>query len=473
MILIIALKEWRTLWRRPLLVRFAVLVFLLYVASLLAGVWSARAAAARAEGLQNQFINQWLEQGSKLPHAAAHFGMPWVASPPLMTAFEPGIWPWVGEFTYSGAHDMVRFRSAPMASAGSMSALWPVSPVWVLQYVLPLWVVLVAYRLSLDERAWGTERALRALGVHPLVQLLGRGLGVCGALLVVLVACALSASAALAPFGGLTADHALIIFIQCGLAFLGAGVLAWIALAVPLLIPQPRPAAGVTLGAWFLLCAAVPAWTNDRARLERLGPSEIEMARVLVHDMERGAYEFGGRDQRAETTLQTLLTSLGAGRKVDLPLNFPLFFLMAEDETFNIYVDRRLDAALQIQRAQDAWRRRWASASPFTAWQVISPVLTGTGFVDRVKLANALEVHRRRYIRIMNRQQAASLLRDQEAVSDRALWSTIVPFRSDPPAPLNELPAYQREFFLMSIWFVGAAAIAACTSAWAAFRETV
>lgn len=471
MILIIALKEWRVLWRRPVLVRWLAVLSVLYLASLVVGLVEMRRATARAAEVQNQFVEQWLNQGPRLPHAAAHFGLPWVASPPLMTAIEPGVWPYLGEFTQAGAHDMVSFRSPAMSAGGSLKSLYTVSPVWVLQYLLPLWVVLVSYRLSLEERLLGTERALKALGVHPLVQVLGCGLGVCAALFAVVAGLLFATLVAVAPFGGLTSDTVMILLLQGLVAFLSSGVLIWICLSIPLLIRQPRPVAGLALSAWFGLTVLAPAWVNDRARLERIGPSEIELSRVLTQDMERGAYEFGGRRERGETTLQTLLTSLGKGRKEDLPVNFPLFFLMAEDETFNIFVDRRLDAAMQAYRAQDAWRRRWVSASPFAAWQVLSPVLSGTGLVDRIKLTNGLEVHRRRFIRILNRQQTAMLLRQQDPVGDKALWNSVTPFRADSPTPLADVAGYQREFFILTVWFLGAAMIAVGGAVYIAVRE--
>jgi hypothetical protein len=170
--------------------------------------------------------------------------------------------------------------------------------------------------------------------------------------------------------------------------------------------------------------------------------------------MEIGGFEFQSREERKETTLQTLLTVLGAGRKQDLPLNFPLFFLMEEDEAHSVFVDRRLGATRDLFRQQDLYRRQYATFSPLTALQFLSPVLCATGAEAGWSMAADLERHRRRLVKLMNRHESAQIVRKETPLAGRRVWDTIEPFQPDPPAPFTAASEYRRESFIVIAWFL-------------------
>ena len=462
MILTIAIKEWKVMLRNALLTRCLAAFALLFVLVSLLGAWNYSRAASRAEQQNKEFTRQWLEQGKKVPHAASHWGIPFVAAPPALGIYDPGVWPFLGEFTQGRAHEWTQFLSAQASGASPLERYAEMTPVWLLQYLLPLLAILLSYQMVAAERELGTARNLAALGVHPVMLLLGKAttaISILGALIVVLFA---FLALVVVLVGGWSAELLPALALHAGLAFFFAGMFVWLSLCCSFFTGNGRTAAAAALGSWVLICFIVPGWITDRARLERLGPSRVELTRVIEADIERGALEFPSREERRETTLQTLLTTLGQGRKEMLPLNFPLFLLMEEDEVTGIMIDRRLAAPYEVFRVQDEARRSLASLSPLTAWRVVSPVVTGTDYLDRIQMLEGLERQRRRFIRILNRQHSASLLRKQEPEADRRLWGTIVPFSANPPKPLLNMVSYQREMLIMILWLLAATPCAGC-----------
>lgn len=471
MILTIAIKEWKVMLRNVLLVRCVTVFAAVFLLSALLGALNYRRAASNAANLNAEFTRQWLEQGKKLPHAAAHWGMPFVAAPPALSAYDAGVWPFLGEFANVRAHEWTRFYAAKASAESPLERFAELTPAWIMQYLLPLLAILLSYQMMAAERELGTIRNLVAVGLHPFTLLLGKSAAAVSVLAALVMALFLLVGVILTLFGGLTADLFPALAIQGLLALLFASTFVFLALGCSFVTANGRTAAAGALAGWVVICFVLPGWITDRARMERLSPSRIELNRVVHTDTERGAGEFPSKQERRETTLQTLLTTLGQGKKEDLPINFPLFFLMEEDEVTGILTDRRVSAPFEVFRMQDDWRRGLASISPLTAWRVVSPVISGTDYLDRVQLLEGLERHRRRYVRILNRQHSASLLRKVDAEGDKRLWGTTVPFRADDVKPLANVTAYQRELLILILWSMGTAGLAVGAAFWSTRQE--
>ena len=471
MILTIAIKEWKVMLRNTLLLRCVAVFAAVFLLAGLLGALNYRRASSNAAELNQTFIQQWLEQGQKLPHAAAHWGMPFVAAPPALSAYDGGVWPFMGEFTNVRAHEWTRFYAAKASAESPLERFAEFSPAWIMQYLLPLLVILLAYQMMAAERELGTVRNLLAIGVHPFTLWQGKTVAALSVIAAIVLTLVLALGIILSIFGGWSADLFPALAIHALLAFLFASTFVSVALAGSFVTANGRMAAAAALACWVVICFVLPGWVTDRARMERLSPSRVELNRVVQADTERGAGEFPSKEERREATLQTLLTTLGQGKKENLPINFPLFFLMEEDEVTGLLTDRRVSAPFEVFRMQDNWRRSLASVSPLTAWRVVSPVISGTDYLDRVQMLEGLERHRRRYIRILNRQHSASLLRKVPAEGDKRLWGTVVPFRAEETRPVLNTSAYQRELLILILWSMGAASLAIGAAFWSARQE--
>ena len=473
MILTIAIKEWKVMLRNPLLTRCLAAFALLFVLVTLLGAWNYRRALSSAETLNKEFVRQWVDQGKKTPHAAALWGTPFVAVPPALVIYDPGVWPFVGEYSEVRANDWTLFRGAPASSATPLERYAEMTPVWLLQYLLPLLAIMLSYQMVAAERDLGTARNLAALGIHPLTLLMGKAAAALAVLAAFAASLFLIVLVIVVLAGGWYADLLPALALHAALAFLFSGTFVALSLACSFVTSNGRTAAAASLALWVLISFVIPGWITDRARMERLGPSRVELDRVVALDIERGAGEFPSLDERREATLQTLLTTLGHGRRENLPIDFGLFLLMEEDEVTGLMADRRLAAPFEVFRVQDDWRRGLDTISPLTAWRVVSPVMSGTDYLDRVQMLEGLERHRRRFVRILNRQHSASILRKQETVADRRLWSTVVPFSANEARPLLNMAAHQRELLILILWFLGAAMLAVGAAFWNSRQESV
>jgi ABC-2 type transport system permease protein len=134
--------------------------------------------------------------------------------------------------------------------------------------VLVLLIVFMAYAAFSGEREAGTLKQLLGLGLSPRALLLGKAMGIAGALLAVLGPAALlvlGAAIALAPAGEAAAElaRAALFRLPYG-AYLGAFL--FLSLAVSARCRRSRTALGVLLVFWGFTVLAAPRGLSDMAK---------------------------------------------------------------------------------------------------------------------------------------------------------------------------------------------------------------
>lgn len=151
--------EWSRDWRLRALAGGCVL--LLLAMALLGWQTTVAQMEARTAASAQETAN-FLSQGAKNPHAAAHFGQ--YAFRPLLlpAAIDPGVSAWMGSMIWMEAHrrNLAEFRPAEDGAGHGPAVGLSVS--WVLQYVLPLLVIMIGFAAIAGERERGTLPLLLA-----------------------------------------------------------------------------------------------------------------------------------------------------------------------------------------------------------------------------------------------------------------------------------------------------------------------
>lgn len=173
--LAVARHEWRSLWRDRTFVATLACLALLLGAAVAAGATTQRQHERTRSAAQEASQKQWLGQGKKNPHSAAHFGIH--AFRPLtgLALFEPGVHPFEGTSVYLEAHKANDLRDAPSEDASSLSRLGGPSAAALLRTLLPLVIFLLTASAFAGERERGTLKLLVARGRTRLRARRGRG----------------------------------------------------------------------------------------------------------------------------------------------------------------------------------------------------------------------------------------------------------------------------------------------------------
>lgn len=439
--------------------RFRVLAAAVLVASLAsfaAGWRQYTDLAAQHATAQEATRAQWLAQPRKNPHAAAHYGVYAFKPKSALAMVDTGIDPYVGVATWLEAHKQNEFKYRPAQDRTALQRFGDMTGAEVLQVILPLFIVLMAFSAFAGEREQGTLRQLLSLGVRPTHLALGKAAGVGAALALVLVpATALGVAAfTLSSQGSLMADDPSR-GVALGLVHLVyyAATIAF-ALAVSARARSSRLALVVLLSLWFANSLVAPRVAADLAAWLHPTPSAVEFQKALEQEL--------GDEAAMQERLARRSAELLRRYKVDsvdaLPIAWSGISLQEGEEHGNEVFDKHFGRLFDQYARQNDVVQRGGVVAPMLALRAASMGLAGTDFAHHRDFVAAAEAYRRNMQRVLNGDITANQRKGQVYLAGRELWEKVPPLDYEAPSLGWALQAVRPSLLIMLAWCVAAAA---------------
>ncbi len=454
MITIIARKELLEIVRDGRFRWAATSILALLVVSVLAGWTSYRDTARQHKTAQGAMREMWLAQPAKNPHAAAHYGV-WVFKPKSSLSFiDHGVDPYVGVAAWLEAHKQNEFRYRPAMDATSVRRFSEWTAATVMQMLIPLLIVVLAFPMFSGERERGTWRQLMSLGVAPRTLMLGKVLGVAGALALVLVPAAGLGTLALALAGDAALELrdlprlALLVLVYLGyFAIFGA-----LALLVSARAASMRLTLLVLLAVWVVNTLVAPRAVADLARRLHPTPSAFAFLNRVDHELQNGV-DGHTPDRRTEELRRAVLARYGTRVVESLPVNFDALALQAGEEFGNAVFDRHYNALYERYRQQHEIHQLAALVVPLLAVRSLSMALTGTDVEHHRAFATAAEQYRRDLVQRMNDDMARhSRTGDRTYEAPTELWATVPPLQYTAPGLGAALASQRWSLAVLALW---------------------
>ena len=455
MIAIIAKKELRELLRDGRFRWSAAIVLSLLTVAVLAGARYQRDLVAQQRTAQAAEQSRWNNQDAKNPHSAAHYGL-YAFKPRLAPAFlDPGVEPYTGVAVWIEAHKQNEMLFRPAEDATLAQRFGDLTVALVLQIVLPLVIVLLAFNAFAGERERGTLRQLLSLGLRPRDLVLGKMLGLGGALALIAGPAALLGATALALTGPAAGTARFAVLAAVYLGYLALFLL--LSLAVSARAPSSRFALVALLGFWGLGCLVAPRALSDFAAARHPLPEPVSFKARLAAAL---GDPHGAPAMLAEQTAE-LLKKHNVTRVEDLPVNIAgLRLQVGEDHGYEIF-DRFYGELFAPMEAQNTFLARSAAAFPLLGVQALSMGLAGTDLAQHRDFIRAAEAHRRVEIKIINDDILAHPVHNGHVhLGDRDLWKSVPPFAYTPPGLGPVLANHATALALLAAWLLAAALFA-------------
>ncbi|HEV7443611.1 MAG TPA: DUF3526 domain-containing protein [Steroidobacteraceae bacterium] len=456
MIRTIARKEFVELLRDGRFRSAAAVVIALLVTALIAGAYYQRDLVGQQRAAQAAEQARWYAQEPKNPHSAAHYGL-YAFKPRLAPAFlDPGVEPYTGTVVWLEAHKQNEMLFRPSDDATLAQRFGDLTVALVLQVVLPLVVILFAFSAFAGERERGTLRQLLSLGLRARDLVLGKMLGLGGALALIVAPAVAFGAVALALTGPTVGLARFVLLALVYLLYLGTFLM--LALAVSARAPSSRFALVFLLGFWSLNCLLAPRMLADVASALYPLPEPISFKtrmQTALADPE-GAPAAAVRERTAE-----LLKQYGVTRTEDLPVNIAGVSLqLGEEHGYEIF-EHFYGELFSPMEQQNALLQRSAALFPLMGVHAVSMGLAGTDLAQHRDFIRAAEDHRRNEIKIINDDiYAHPVKRDEVYLGDRAVWAKVPEFEYAPPGIGWVLQQHAAALVLLFAWFAFAAWLA-------------
>jgi ABC-2 type transport system permease protein len=429
MVAAIARKEFIEMLRDGRFRWAAAIVLALLATALLAGASDQRERVAQQHAAQTAEQSRWYAQEAKNPHAAAHYGL-FAFKPRLAPAFlDPGVEPYTGMAVWLEAHKQNEMLYRPAQDATLAQRFGELTAALVLQVALPLVVVLLAFNAFAGERERGTLRQLLSLGVRARDLVLGKTLGLGGALSLMAAPAVVLGVTTLVLTGPAEGRPCIAVLALVYLVYIA--IFARLALAASAWARSSGFALVVLLGFWGLNCLLAPRAVADLAAAFYPLPEPVSfktrMQQALADPAEASAM--------LKERTAALMKEYAAARPEDLPVNLAgLSLQVGEEHGYRVF-DRFYGELFTLMEAQNRVLQRAAALFPMLGVQAISMGLAGTDLAQHRDFVRAAEAHRRAEIKIINDDILAHPLKAGEVHNgDHELWAKVPPFDYEPPA---------------------------------------
>jgi ABC-2 type transport system permease protein len=427
-------------------------VLLMLMTAVLIGFSQYGRVSQERTSAQSRDRQQWLDQGSRNPHSAAHFGM-YAFKPRLPLSFvDAGMESYTGTAVWIEAHYQNPAQFRPAEDSTALQRFGELTAAAVLQWFLPLVIVLLAFQAFTGEKEQGTMRQLLSIGVSRNQILAGKALGIAAVLATVIVPAVILGVVALTGTQGMTPR----LWPMMGAYAAYLMVFAGLSLAVSAASSSSRVSLAVLLGFWAVTAFLVPRVVSDIAPRLHPAPAPDDFWREITAET-RGADGHSGTDERTLQLKQEVLAKYGVTRVEDLPVNFEGMRLQAGEEHGNEVFDHNFGKLWTIYEQQERVHQ-WASlASPLLAVRSISMAMAGTDLAHLRHFTTAAEQYRRMVNKKMNLNVATQSRSGQYYYfADRKLWEDTAAFRYDPPDAGWALSRQRLPAALLAAWATAA-----------------
>jgi ABC-2 type transport system permease protein len=169
-------NEWRRLWHSRIPVLLLLVLVVLWTLATFAAHHHWQDHARNVSQVTQHSQQDWQSQPDRHPHRVSHYG-DFVAKPlhPL-TVIEPGIIDQSGHLVYLEAHRLNSANFNPATEATSLGRFPLITPAMIVQWWMPLFLIMIAYATITAEKVTGTLAYMRGNGTPAWSIALGKWL---------------------------------------------------------------------------------------------------------------------------------------------------------------------------------------------------------------------------------------------------------------------------------------------------------
>ncbi len=430
-------KESAELRHDPRLRWSLIMVYALFAVALFTGFRYYSQTHRQHKEAQQASYQQWLTQGEKNPHSAAHYGFYAYKPVPLLSVIDKGTDDYLGNAVWMEAHKQNEVRERAAQDAVDLGRFGTLTVGFLWQYILPLVIILLTFNCVSKERESGTLRMLLATETSPRQLVLGKAGAVLWLvwLLFFLPMFALSAAAMLVAGSG-------EMFLQnlpgLGLVFLlytiFLALLTSIGVWVSAQVRQSGLALVALLGFWAFGAFFVPRMGSSFAKAAHPTPSAFAFSQQIEYEKSNGIDGHNPSDRFYKELETRTLKEYDMDSLSQLPVSFAAISLQASENRDWVIFDKNYGVLFETFQRQNRFMDAFNALSPMLAMRDLSRALAGTDLDKHVDFTRHAEQFRRMMQQTLNGEMKTKAVgKDYDYMADETLWKKIPSFAYTPP----------------------------------------
>ena len=400
----IIINEWRMLLRVKALTNLTLFFMLALILVTWFGVKQNGRQQEQQKEAQAHVRKQWENITNLNPHGAAHYGS--YAFKPItpLSSLDEGVNSSTGNVLRLEGHVQNEIAYSEASQSTSISKFGKLKPALLLQYVIPLFLIFLAFSSVSREKETGRLKLLVFQGA-PLSKLIFAktlSVWVYGLLMLSLTIIVQM----LVNMNGLDADS----FGRMLLLFLSYAVYYYIITAIVTYFSARLPGSAASLSAmlalWMMWTVFLPKiWGNTVDKVYPL-PSRKEFKTGMAEDRSKGIDGHNPSDKREEVFKNEILAKYKVDSVSQLPINFDGLLMQADEDYGNKVWDKHFGENDRIFQKQKVLYQFSGLLNPFASLQSASMGFSGSDMLHHQDFLLQAEQYRRVLIKSLNDKHA-------------------------------------------------------------------
>lgn len=457
-------NEWISYFRKKSLVAFMSL-FTIFTA-----IISVLSSKENQQLIQNQKIakdhirQQWDALNAMNPHGAAHYGSYAFKKTNALNSLDDGVNGITGNVLRLEGHVQNEMMHSEASQSLSISKFGKLKPALLLQYVLPLFIIFLAFGSYSSERESGRLRLLIIQGISPIKLIFGKAFSV--ALIAILLLFFTIILQLLLNINSLNGDIILrLILVFCSYALYYLIVSLLVTYLSARLVSATATLTS-SLAIWILWTIFLPKiWSNTVDKINPL-PSRQVFNAAMKEDRSKGIDGHNPSDEREVSFKKEILTKYKVDSVSQLPINFDGLVMQADEDYGSKVWDKHFGKNYKIFQEQKKWYQYSGIINPFAALQDASMGFSGTDMLHHLDFLKKAENYRRVFIKTLNYKQAfgGSKTGDWDWKADNKFYKSVSDFDYQTPSITSTISDYILNIIFLLLWFVSIVALLLFTS---------
>ena len=445
-------NEWRYLVRSRIFIGISITFISILLLSVFLGNYQTQKQEQTYQNAKDHVRQQWVSIDEMNSHSAAHYGTYVFKPSNLLSSLDEGVNNVTGNVLRVEGHVQNEIIHSEASQMQAVSRFGKLKPSLLLQYIVPLLLVFLAFSSVSSEKQSGRLKLLVLQGAKPLHIILSKTISVW--LYSVLLLVFILLVYGILNFQSLTPEiltRTLLFFLSyCSYYFIISGLTIFFSARWQ----NATVALTSMLGIWIIWTLFLPNILMSSAEKWHTLPSRNEFQSAMKEDRSKGLDGHNPSDKRSIALKEKVLKDYGVDSLSQLPINFDGMRMQADEEYGNSVWDKHFGNNRNILQKQKQKFQLGGIVNPFISLQNTSMGFMGSDNLHHQEFLLQVEHYRRVFIKMLNDKQTfgGSKTGDWGWKEDNAFFKSIPDFDYKPTQISTVIANYILDVVLLILW---------------------
>jgi len=399
---------------------------------------------------QKHVRKQWESLEAMNPHRAAHYGSYAFKPINVLNSMDSGINDITGNVIKLEGHVQNEIVYSEASQSLSISKFGKLKSSLLLQYVIPLFLIFLAYGSLINEKETQRLKLLifQGISINKLTFAKSLSIWFYGLFLLGITIVIQSL------FGENNLDiykRLILIIISYGIYYY---VIVSLATYFSALFKNNISALSSILAVWIIWTIFLPKiWGNTVEKVYPL-PTRQEFKTIMKEERSKGIDGHNPTDKRREELKGKYLAEYEVDSLKNLPINFDGIVMQEDEEYGNIVWDKHFGSNYNILQKQKFLYQISGFLNPYASLQSLSMGLCATDMIHHLDFLKKSEEYRRYLIKTLNDKHAygGSRTGDWKWTVDSTFFKSVDDFSYNTPKIENQIKHYYIDLVCLLFW---------------------